>query len=87
VPLGDAAEAMALTLAQELRRDGFTVELGYSGNLRRRLQRADKINARAAVIIGDNELQRGAASLRDLDSGEQVEVPFAALKERLETFR
>jgi histidyl-tRNA synthetase len=87
VPLGDAAEAKALGLAHELRRGGFTVELGFSGNLRRRLQRADKINARAAVIIGDNELQRGAAGLRDLDSGEQVEVPFAALKERLETFR
>ena len=87
VPLGDAAEAMALTLAQELRRDGFTVELGFSGNLRRRLQRADKINARAAVIIGDNELQRGAAGVRDLDTGEQTEVPLAALKERLQTFR
>jgi histidyl-tRNA synthetase len=87
VPLGDAAEAKALGLAHELRRGGFTVELGFSGNLRRRLQRADKINARVAVIIGDNELQRGAAGLRDLDSGEQVEVPFAALKERLETFR
>jgi histidyl-tRNA synthetase len=87
VPLGDAAEAMALTLAQELRLRGFTVELGYSGNLRRRLQRADKINARAAVILGDNELQRDAVALRDLDTGEQVEVPIAALKERLEAFR
>ncbi len=86
MPLGEAAEALALTLAQELRRAGFTVELGFSGNLRRRLQRADKINARAAVILGDNELQRGAAGLRDLDTGEQIEVPLAALKERLQAF-
>ena len=44
----------------DLRRAGFAVDLGYSGNLRRRMQRADKINARAAVILGDDELARGS---------------------------
>ncbi|HZT51457.1 MAG TPA: His/Gly/Thr/Pro-type tRNA ligase C-terminal domain-containing protein, partial [Stellaceae bacterium] len=87
VPLGSAAEARAMVLAQELRRAGFTVELGYSGNLRRRLARADKIKARAAVILGEDELARGAAGLRDLDSGTQIEVPLDALKERLAAFR
>jgi histidyl-tRNA synthetase len=87
VPMGAAAESMALTLAHRLRRQGFAVELGFSGNLRRRLSRADKINARAAVILGDNELERRVASVRDLDSGEQVEVPLDALEERLDAFR
>jgi histidyl-tRNA synthetase len=87
VPLGAAAEEMALELTQELRRRGFAVDLGYSGNLRRRLSRADKINARAAVILGDNELERRAAGLRDLDTGEQIEVPLDALTERLQAFR
>jgi histidyl-tRNA synthetase len=87
VPLGAVAEARAMTLAQELRRGGFAVDLGYSGNLRRRLSRADKINARAAIIIGDDELARGAASLRDLDTGAQTEVPLDALAERLAPFR
>jgi histidyl-tRNA synthetase len=87
VPMGAAAESMALTLAHRLRRQGFAVELGFSGNLRRRLSRADKINARAAVILGDNELERRVASVRDLDSGEQIEVPLDALEERLDAFR
>ncbi|HEY3919356.1 MAG TPA: histidine--tRNA ligase [Stellaceae bacterium] len=87
VPLGKSAETLALQLAQSLRRDGFHVELGYSGNLRRRLQRADKIKARAAVILGDDEIARQAAALRDLDSGEQVEVPLAELSGRLAGFR
>ena len=87
VPLGPAAETMALILAQDLRRAGFAVDLGYSGNLRRRLSRADKINARAAVILGDNELERRAAGLRDLDTGEQIEVPLDALRDRLQAFR
>jgi histidyl-tRNA synthetase len=87
LPLGAEAEAKALALAQELRRSGFAVDLGYAGNLRRRMQRADKINARAAVIIGENELARNTATLRDLDSGEQAEVPLEALKDRLAPFR
>ena len=87
VPLGEAGEALTLTLAHSLRRSGFTIDLGYSGNLRRRLQRADKLKARAAIILGDNEIERNVAALRDLDTGEQSEVPLAALEDRLAPFR
>ena len=87
VPLGKPAEMLALRLAQSLRRAGFAIELGYSGNLKRRLQRANKINARAAVILGDDEIAKQAAAVRDLDSGEQAEIPLASLAERLAAFR
>ncbi len=87
IPIGEAGEAKALTLAHELRRAGFTVDQAYSGNPKRRMQRANKIAARAAVILGDDELARGAATLRDLDTGEQIEVPLAQLKDRLAPFR
>ena len=87
VPLGEAGEALTLTLAHSLRRSGFTIDLGYSGNLRRRLQRADKLKARVTVILGDNEIARNVAALRDLDTGEQSEVPLAALEDRLAPFR
>lgn len=87
VPLGKPAEMLALRLAQSLRRAGFTIELGYSGNLKRRLQRANKIHARAAVILGDDEIAKQAAAVRDLDSGEQAEIPLASLAERLAAFR
>lgn len=87
VPLGAASEARALVLAQELRRAGFTIDLGYSGNLKRRLQHANKVNARAAVILGEDELARGVAGLRDLDSREQSDVPLTELEDRLAPFR
>ncbi len=83
VPLGDAAEAMALTLAEQLRDAGLVVEHGYSGNLQRRMRRADRIGARAAVLIGDDEIASGAATLRDLDSGAQSAVPLGDLPARL----
>ena len=83
IPLGAAAETAALQLAERLRRGGLAVDLGYRGNLKRRMSRANKINARAAVIIGDDELARNSATLRDLDSGEQTLVPLDALDDRL----
>ena len=87
VPLGEAAESAAQKLAHDLRRAGYVVDLGHSGNLRRRLSHAEKIKACAAVIIGDDELARGVVSLRDLDQRQQTDVPLAALKERLREFR
>jgi histidyl-tRNA synthetase len=83
VPIGEAAEALALTLAEELRSAGLVVDLGYSGNVQRRMRRADRIGARAAVLLGEDELARGAATLRDLDSGAQSEVALDELPARL----
>src|SRR2546423_3198930 len=85
VPLGEAAEQVALKLSEQLRDVGLAVELTYSGNLQRRMRRADRIGACAAVLIGDNELQQGAATVRDLDSGAQELVPLGDLPVRLKT--
>ena len=79
VPLGARAEAAALGLAQRLRREGFAVELTYRGSISKRLKRANQAGAAAAVILGDDEMERGVATVRDLDSGDQVEAPEAAL--------
>jgi histidyl-tRNA synthetase len=87
VPVGAETELKALELANVLRGAGFAVELGFGGNVGKRMKRANKLDARAAVLIGTDELARGAASVRDLDSGEQEEVPLAALNERLARFR
>ena len=63
------------------------MELGYKGKPGKRLQRADKLGCRAAVIVGEDELKRGTAMVKDLDTGEQAEVPLAALKDRLAPHR
>lgn len=83
LPLGEAAGRVALKLGEELRDAGLVVELTYSGNLGRRMHRANRLSARAAVLIGDNELAQNAASVRDLDSGAQELVPLGELPARL----
>jgi histidyl-tRNA synthetase len=86
IPVGAAAEHPAQKIGERLRRAGFAVELGYGGNVGKRMKRADKLSAAAAVILGEDELAKGVASLRDLDTGEQTAVPLAELEERLARF-
>ncbi len=83
IPVSEAEEGVALGVMQALRAAGIGAEMGYRGNLKRRMERANKQGARAALIIGETEAAKGVAQLRDLDAGTQEEVAFGALAERL----
>ncbi|MGH7044964.1 MAG: histidine--tRNA ligase [Stellaceae bacterium] len=87
IPIGAEGEPMALTIAETLRNNHCHVELTYSGNLSRRMRHANRLKARAAVLIGEDERSRNLVKLRDLDSGEETEVPMdpalGALRARL----
>ena len=87
VPIGEAAENAALPLAERLRAAGFRVDLAFGGNLKKRMKRADRVGARAAVLIGSDELEAGAATVRDLDSGGQSRVALDTLADALAPFR
>ena len=86
VPLGERAEEKSLVLTEKLRREGFSVDVGYRGKVKQRMKRANNINACAAVIIGEEELAQGAATVRDLDSGEQKLVSFENLQQYIQEF-
>tara|TARA_R110000772_G_scaffold73216_1_gene159381 strand:- start:13273 stop:14517 length:1245 start_codon:yes stop_codon:yes gene_type:complete len=83
IPMGDDALAPAMKAALDLRRSGHTVDMGYSGNLKKRLARADKANAKAVLILGSDELARGAATLRNMETGTQAEVKLSDIVETL----
>ncbi len=84
VPMGGRAEEdAAIEALQALRQAGIAAEMAYRGNAKRRLERANRIGARAAVIIGSDELLRGAAQVKDLATGAQSEVKLADLADRL----
>lgn len=83
IPMGDAAEALALPLANQLRRAGLPVDMAYGGAMKKRMKRANTVNARVAVILGDDELARNEATVRDLDSGEQSAVALDGLVQAL----
>ncbi len=79
MPMGETATLKAFEVAERLRSGGFNVTSDRTGNLKKRMNRADKANARFAVIIGDNEVEEGVVTLKSLDDGEQSQVAFADL--------
>lgn len=87
VPIGPAAETATLVIAERLRVLGFRIDLGFGGNVKKRMKRANQVNARAAVLIGDDELAAGKATVRDLESGQQSEAALEDLAEALAPFR
>ena len=83
IPIGDAAEAMAIEILQSLRANGIRAEIAYRGNLKRRMERANRAGARAAVILGDDDLAGGVAQVKDLITGTQEAIPLAHIPSRL----
>jgi len=81
IPLGPAAEEAAIAIAAGLRRAGIACEMAYKGNMKRRMQKADSSRARFAIIVGDDELARGEAAVKDLKTGEQNSVALADVAE------
>jgi len=79
VPMGEAAHGAAQTLAQDLRRTGVAVDLAYRGNFKKRMKRANAVDAAYAVILGEDELKTQSAALKDLSSGEQKTLPLSDL--------
>ncbi len=83
IPVSEAQEVAALLLLQRLRAAGVTAEIAYRGNLKRRMERANKLAARAALILGEEEVAGGMVNLRDLDAGTQESLPVAEAIQRL----
>jgi len=83
IPLGERAEAEAQKIVAGLRRDGVATEMAYRGNMKKRLSRANSAGAAYALIIGDDELDRGEAQLKNLASGEQRSVSLDLIAEAL----
>ncbi|MEO8049996.1 MAG: histidine--tRNA ligase [Acidobacteriota bacterium] len=78
-PLGDAAEQHAGALAAELRATGISVERSVDRKLKRALETANKMGARFALILGDNEIAAGTYLMKDMASGKQVSLSREAL--------
>jgi histidyl-tRNA synthetase len=81
IPIGEEAESKILKLAQDLRYQGYVVDLSYSGSVNKRLKRSNKINAQLAIIVGADEIKAARATVRNLDSGNQEAVDFSKLSD------
>lgn len=84
-PLGAPARAACVPLLASLRQEGIAADMDYTGRkLKAMLEQADRVHARYAVILGDNELAEGAAQLRKMKTSEQRTVPLSELAAALQ---
>ena len=78
--LGDEAERWVFRTSQELRDAGLHVAHDLMGrSLKAQMKEANRQNAPYALIIGGNELEAEAATVKEMESGEQEEVAFEEL--------
>jgi histidyl-tRNA synthetase len=84
LPMDESLDFKGLELAQSLRDAGWVAEMTYGGNVGKRLKKAAKINATAALILGDEEVKNHSVTVKNLDSGDQFQVSQDKLIEMLQ---
>lgn len=73
--MGDKAKAFALKLMHDLRLKGVAVQMDVMGrNFKNQFKFANRAGAAKTVIIGESELESGMLQIKDMESGEQIEV-------------
>ncbi|PJE79720.1 Histidine--tRNA ligase [invertebrate metagenome] len=73
IALGDDSEGEVMALSESFRDSLPSHQLLFNcggGNLKRQLKRADKVGARYALIVGENELNNGTVLVKSLRTGE-----------------
>jgi len=79
--VGEKARDWAFPLAHRLRQRGLAVEMeGAARSLKSQMRRADKLKAVSVLIVGDDELAKGTAVLRDMATKQQVEIKLDELE-------
>jgi histidyl-tRNA synthetase len=79
-----AALAHALPLAHALRKAGIRTEVEHRpAKIGTQMKRADKLKARLAVVVGENEIRSGKLTVKDLATGQQHEIAAADLEMKI----
>ena len=83
--IGDKARLYALDLVHKLRACGVSAIIDtLNRNLKGQMKYANKLNARYSVVIGDNEIEKGIVTLKNMHSGEQKEINAIDITKEIE---
>ncbi len=85
IPAGDAASVQAGEVVSALRRYGISADMAFRGNLKKRMQKADVAGSAFAIIVGEDEISRGMATVRDLKAGTQQDLSFEGIELQIQT--
>ena len=84
VTMGEDAKKAAVSLADGLRKQGYSVDIDYlNRSIKGQMKYANKMGAKTVAIIGSDELAAGAVSLKDMLGGTQIQVAFVDIGSKL----
>jgi histidyl-tRNA synthetase len=83
VSLGEDAKDYTVQLLYQLRSAGFSAERDYlDRKVKAQFKAADRLNAKFVAVLGDDELKANKISVKNMESGEQVELELATFVEK-----
>jgi len=85
VNFGEKEESYCLPLVQKLREAGINSEIfPESAKMKKQMTYANNKNIPYVILVGDNEMQSGLLTVKDMISGEQSEMKFEELLDKFE---
>ena len=73
--MGDKALEKAMKISHELREFGYHAEFDLMGRgIKAQMKYANKIGSAFTVVIGDNELENGSVKVKEMETGNEVEI-------------
>ncbi len=86
IPLSDSAKDVVVELAPKISSRNIVCEFALDGrSVKAAMKSADRSGSKLAVLIGEDELAAGQATVKDLDSGEQISIALELLPDHLAT--
>ena len=84
VALGEAAQSEGFKLLNNLRRAGLSAAMDFAGrSMKAQMKQANKLGARYALILGDDEIAEGAVMLRSMSDSQQEKIALAEVIEKI----
>lgn len=84
ISIGEKVQEQTARLLQELRLAGLTVDKDYQGRkIKAQFKAADRLHAKHVIILGEEELDNNVVKVREMDTGEELEVSIENLVEMM----
>ena len=78
--IGEVADLFVQKLVYDLRNDGICAERDYlARSVKAQMKFANKIGARFSAVIGDDDIEKGSVSVKNMETGEAVDVVIGEL--------
>ena len=88
IAMDAAYQAQAFALVQQLRKSGLSADMGYGGgSIKSQMNKANKTNARFALILGEEEMKKQTLSVKNMQTSTQEQIPWSQIIERFKCVR